>query len=113
MKDYIMQSANLAGFIAALYTNDIALLKRSLHDVVIEPQRAHLVPGFYQIKEIAINAGALACSFSGSGPSMFALSETLDEAKKIATKMVDGFIQLGINSDKWISPISNNGAYVK
>ncbi|MCC2644701.1 MAG: homoserine kinase, partial [Burkholderiales bacterium] len=65
MQDFVAQTANLAGFIASLYTYDMALLKRSLNDVVIEPQRAHLVEGFYKIKELAINAGALACSFSG------------------------------------------------
>ncbi|MCC2625527.1 MAG: homoserine kinase [Burkholderiales bacterium] len=113
MKNYVMQSANLAGFMAALYTKDIGLLKRSLNDVVIEPQRAHLVPGFYPVKEIALNAGALACSFSGSGPSMFALSETVREAHEIAAKMIEGFEQFGIKTDWWISPISNNGAHVK
>jgi homoserine kinase len=112
MKNFVVQTANLAGFIAALYAKDMELLKRSLNDVVIEPQRAHLVPGFYQIKEAALNAGALACSFSGSGPSMFALSETTDEAREIAAKMVEGFMQLGVKADWWISPISNNGAHV-
>ncbi len=112
MKNYVIQSANLAGFIAALYTKDTALLKRSLNDVIIEPQRAHLVPGFYKIKEIAMNNGALACSFSGSGPSMFALSNTADDAKTIAAKMVDGFMQAGIKADCWVSPISNNGAHI-
>jgi len=112
MKNFVAQTANLASFIAALYTNDMALLGRSLNDVVIEPQRAHLVNGFYSVKELAYDGGALACSFSGSGPTMFALSEKLADAKKIAAQMVTGFEKLGIKTDWWISPINKNGAYV-
>lgn len=112
MRDFVAQTANLASFIAALYTNDMSLLGRSLNDVVIEPQRAHLVNGFYAVKELAYESGALACSFSGSGPTMFALSETLADAKKIAAQMVAGFEKLGIKTDWWISPINKNGAHV-
>lgn len=113
LKDFVRQSANLAGFIASLYRNDMGLLKRSLHDVIIEPQRSHLVKGFYEAKAAANNAGALACSLSGSGPSMFALCQTLDEAEYIKEQMVEGFARVDITTDSWVSPINKNGASVK
>lgn len=113
MRDFVKQTANLAGFISSLYTHDLALLKRSLNDVVIEPQRAHLVEGFYSVQELAYTSGALACSLSGSGPTMFALSESVADAKTIAEGMVAGFMQLGIKTNRRISPINKNGAYIK
>lgn len=112
MKDFIAQSANFASTIAALYTRDMELLRRSLHDIVIEPQRAHLVPNFYSVKKAAMSTGALACSFSGSGPTLFALGETLVQAEAIAAQMVAEFAHLNIATDYWVSPINQDGAYV-
>lgn len=112
LRDFVVQSANLAGFIAALYTKDIALLTRSLNDVVIEPQRAHLVKGFYAVKDAAHKASALACSFSGSGPTMFALSKTNADAKEISKHMAEAFAEIDIKTDTWISTINKNGAHV-
>lgn len=111
MQDFVSQTANLAGTIAAIYSNDLELLKRSLVDVVIEPQRAHLLPGFYAVKNAADQAGALACSFSGSGPTMVALAlSNNDSAKKIAQAMIAEFTQRNIAVDSWVMPISKNGA---
>lgn len=112
LKDYVKQTANLASMISALYTNDLNLLERSMVDVIIEPQRAQLVPGFYGIKELALKSGAIAASFSGSGPSMFAWTKTLDMAKVVAKEMESGFTNLGVASDALISSISKSGAYI-
>lgn len=74
LKDHIKQSGNLAGFIAGLYRSDLNLLSRSLEDIIIEPQRAKLIPGFSQVKEAAISyPGYLGCSISGAGPSIFVM----------------------------------------
>jgi homoserine kinase len=80
LKNYVQQTANIAAFVTALYNNDDALLGRSLNDVVIEPQRAGLIPAFYDVKQGALDAGALGCSISGSGPSVFALCTDADRA---------------------------------
>ena len=74
------QWANLGAIVAALYSGDLELLSRALEDHVAEPRRAGLVPGFHAIKAAALAGGALGCSLSGSGPSMFALARTLDDA---------------------------------
>lgn len=110
LKDYVIQSANLAVTIAALYQGNDALLQKALVDILIEPQRAHLVPEFYRIKNAALQAGALAVSFSGSGPSLFALAKSNELIVRVKNAMLEGLEP--ITSDFWISPISSKGAHV-
>ncbi len=110
LKDSITQSANLATFISSLYQTDINLLQKSLQDVLIEHQRAHFVPGFYDVKNAAVEAGALGVSFSGSGPSIFAFAKTEKEAEGIREAMVSQLQTKNIDTDSWISPISKEPA---
>src|SRR5258708_23704667 len=72
MSDFVWQTANLAGFISGCYTDDLDMIRASLEDVVIEPQRQALIPGFQDVRRGAMAAGALGCSISGAVPSMFA-----------------------------------------
>jgi homoserine kinase len=72
MADFVWQTANLAGFISGCYTNDLDMVRESFEDVVIEPQRAALIPGFADVRRAALSAGALGCSISGAGPTTFA-----------------------------------------
>ena len=74
----VAHAQNLAGLIHALYQGDRELLGKSLQDLLAEPHRAHLVPGFRSVQEAVMAAGALGCSLSGSGPAVFALSEEAD-----------------------------------
>lgn len=112
LHDYIKQSANLSAFIAALYTNDLLLVRKSLIDVLIEPQRAQFVPGFYKMKNTALELGALGMSFSGSGPSIFAWATQKEEAQSICIAISDQLKQEKIESDYWISSISKVAAHV-
>ena len=89
------------------------MLQKTLNDILIEPQRAQFVPGFYKIKEAALQAGALAVSFSGSGPSLFAFAKDEHEANKIAKVMQEQLKVKHIESDCWISRISKKPAHVK
>ncbi len=106
----IRQSGNLAGFILGLYHSDFALIRRSMEDVVIEPQRACLIPGFYDVKEAALKAGALGCSISGAGPSIFALSGDAGCAAEIGRAMQSVFDKKGIKTHLFVSPINREGA---
>ena len=83
LKDAITQCGNLAGLIAGFYTSDFGLISRSLVDVLIEPQRAALIPYFKELKQVSIEAGALGSGISGSGPTIFALSKGESTAKEI------------------------------
>ena len=112
LTDYVKQSANLAAFIAGLYQGNIHLLKHTLDDVLIESQRAQFVPGFYDIKQAALEAGALGASFSGSGPSLFAFAETRKEAEHIADKMGEACKKNGLTYDTWIDKMSKKAACV-
>ena len=113
LKDHVHQSANLAAFISALYQNDLNLLSRSLQDNLIEPQRAKLIPGFHQVKTAALAAGALGMSLSGSGPTLFALAKTRDEAESVRHAMLETFSKTQIKAKSWILPFNVKGAYVK
>ncbi|MFM8362148.1 MAG: homoserine kinase [Haliscomenobacter sp.] len=106
----IRQSGNLAGFILGLYHSDFDLIRRSMEDVVIEPQRACLIPGFYEVKEAALKAGALGCSISGAGPSIFALSGDAGCAEEIGRAMQSVFDKKGIKNHLFVSPINLEGA---
>jgi homoserine kinase len=111
LSDVIWQQANLAGFLAGCFTGDLRLIRASLQDVVIEPQRKVLIPGFERAKEAAITNGALGCSISGAGPTVFAWCEE-PSAEAVCRAMVDAFQSEGLASDRWISPIDDVGAQV-
>ena len=113
IKDFVQQSANLASFIAACFLNDSELIKSSCNDIIIEQQRAHLIPGFYSVKKAALNQNALACSISGSGPSLFALANNIKDCENIKNAMIEEFKNAGItNIDVWVSKINNIGAKI-
>jgi homoserine kinase len=110
MKDFIQQTANAASFVAALCTNDLSLLGRSLHDVVIEPQRAQLIKGFYDVQSGAIEAGALGCTISGAGPAVFALCANADIAQMAGEAMKKAFEGNGVASRIFLSSVNQEGA---
>lgn len=87
LKTAVTQWGNVGGLIAGLYTGDINLIGRSVHDEVAEPKRATLIPGFDEIKNSALTAGAVACSISGSGPAIFAFSSNIKTANQIGKEM--------------------------
>lgn len=109
LRQLVVQSGNAAGLIVGLLQGDIPLISRSLEDVVVEPVRAALIPGFYEIKAAAMAAGALGCSISGSGPSIFAITQEKEQAKKVGLAMVNVCQNLGLDSDLYLSPINKRG----
>ena len=111
LKDAITQWGNVGGLVAGLYREDYELIGRSLQDVVIEPVRSILIPGFNEIKAAALNAGALGGGISGSGPSVFALSKGKDKALKVADAMRHAYEPFGISFDIHISNINEKGVY--
>ncbi len=112
LKDGVQQWANAAAFVAGLYQEDYQLIGRSVEDLVAEPYRAHLIPDFYKVKKAAVDNGALACSISGSGPSVFALSKGKAKCSQIASAMSKAFASAGIKSDSFISSVNNSGVKI-
>ena len=101
---------NIAAFVSALYTADLALLGRSIRDVLVEPLRAPLVPAFEEVKDAALEAGALGCSISGSGPSVFAFVGADTVAEAVADTMQRAFRGAGLESDRYLGPVNTRGA---
>lgn len=109
LEDGIKQWGNLGGLIAGLYTDDYGLIGRSLEDHIVEPIRSILIPGFDKVKSESLLAGALGCGISGSGPSIFALSQGEENAKEVANAMRHVYQKIGIDYDIHVSKINTEG----
>ncbi|SFW13183.1 homoserine kinase [Cellulophaga fucicola] len=112
LADGIKQWGNVGGLIAGLYTEDYDLIGRSLQDYIIEPIRSILIPAFDNVKSASLEAGALGCGISGSGPSIFALSKGKENAKKVANAMQDIYNKVGIPYDIHVSRVNLEGVKV-
>jgi homoserine kinase len=112
LKDAITQWGNVGGLIAGLYTNDYELIGRSLEDVIVEPLRKNLIPGFDETKFAALQNGALGAGISGAGPSIFALCKGQTIAEKVAFAMTETYSTTGIPSDIHISKINPIGVKI-
>ncbi|MBX2815864.1 MAG: homoserine kinase [Saprospiraceae bacterium] len=106
------QAANLGGLILGMMQSDFELIGASLQDLIIEPQRMKLIPHFGEVKTAAIQEGALGCSISGAGPSIFALFNNTLLAENAAAKMSTIFHQKGIEATAYLSTINQEGAYI-
>ncbi|WP_420399212.1 homoserine kinase [Flagellimonas sp.] len=105
----IRQWGNLGGLVAGLFQSDYDLIGRSLEDHVVEPIRSILIPGFDAIRSNALQAGALGCGISGSGPSIFALSKGKTIAEKVAETMHKTYSSIGIDFDIHVSKVNTQG----
>lgn len=109
LKDAIRQWGNIAGLVTGFMKNDLALIGRSLEDVIIEPIRSILIPGFNEVKASAKEAGALGGGISGSGPSIFMLSEEEKTARRVETAMKEIYERIGIEYFTYVTTINKKG----
>ena len=112
LKDSITNLSNATAIVAGFMSNDSKLIGRSIKDVIIEPARQHMIPGFKNVKENALKAGALGVTISGAGPSVIAFSEKTADLKKISLSMRRGFRSAKTECDTIICKPSN-GATIK
>ncbi|WBV58719.1 homoserine kinase [Chryseobacterium sp. Chry.R1] len=113
LKDAITQWGNIAGLIAGIEKNDLFLIGRSLNDVIVEPVRSILIPEFDTIKRKSLEMGALGGGISGSGPSVFMLTEKKKTAGDIAMMMKSVYDQININSMVYVSDINSTGIIIE
>jgi homoserine kinase len=111
LKAAVKQSGNIAGLILGLTQGDYDLIARSLNDDIIEPQRGSLIPLFYKAKQAAIAAGALGSGISGSGPSLFALTKSMEDAEKVKLAFEAVYQGTGINVNAFTSKVALQGAH--
>ncbi len=109
LKDAIAQWANVGSLIHALHTSDYSLIHRSLQDIIVEPYRKQLIPYFDDVKYAALEAGALGCAISGSGPSIFALSKGKEVAEKVERAMQSMYSKTDIEYNTFVSQINTQG----
>ncbi len=98
-------AGRIAAFVHACHKSDISLLHQIMQDVLIEPQRASTIPPFYQVQKAALNAGAICCSISGSGPSIFAWA-LQKEANDVQNAMLQAMRDTGILANAYQSPLN-------
>ncbi|WP_235826829.1 homoserine kinase [Facilibium subflavum] len=113
IQEVVAQNAKLAATISALYTNDLSLLKGNLMDVLVEPMRKVLIPGFDAVKKSAISAGAIGCGISGSGPAVFAVTESQILAQKAKQNMHQAFVDQNCVCQSYVTSLNADGAYVE
>lgn len=112
LKDAIRQWGNIAGLVTGLMKNDYDLIGRSLEDVIIEPVRSILIPGFDEVKKKCKEAGALGGGISGSGPSVFMLSKEKATALIVETVMQEVYNKIGIAFNTYVTTINKEGVRV-
>lgn len=108
----VKQSAHLAAFVHALHSNDWALISRSMVDLIAEPARKKLLPHFDAVKAAALEAGALACGISGSGPTIFALCNGKSSAEVVAVSMGKVYADAQIENEIYVSRVNRKGAEI-
>ena len=112
LKDAIRQWGNIAGLVTGFLKNDLDLIGRSLEDVIIEPVRSILIPGFDELKTKCKEAGALGGGISGSGPSVFMLSRDDATAKNVESVMKEVYNKIGIDYNTYVTTINKKGVEV-
>lgn len=112
LHDFVVQSEGLALLLSGCFMNDASLIRRGFRDVLVEPRRASLIPGFAKVKQAALDSGALGASISGAGPSVFGWFESREGAERAAQAMAAAFRQSGLESDQLVSPVSGPAAGV-
>ena len=110
LEEHVRQSARLAGFVTGCCRGDLELIRGSMEDLLIEPQRSSLIPGFDRAKAAAREHGALGFSISGSGPSVFAWVASREAADDVARVVTEAFRAEGVESDSRISTVNAPGA---
>lgn len=109
LKSAIRNWSNLGALVAALAKGDYGLISRSLDDTIVEPVRKSLIPKFDEVKASSLNAGALGGGISGSGPSIFMLSETAEIAEKVGKAMNNVYATTGVDFNTYVSQIHPHG----
>ncbi|MEX6686756.1 homoserine kinase [Danxiaibacter flavus] len=113
LRDAIRQWGNIAGLVAGFIKGDYDLIGRSLEDVIIEPVRSILIPGFDEVKKLSKEAGALGGGISGSGPSIFMLSKDAETAKQVSLAMEQVYTRIGIDFHTHVTSINTEGVRVR
>ncbi|MEN9391177.1 MAG: Homoserine kinase [Pseudomonadota bacterium] len=113
LADAIKQWGNIAALITGLTTNNCSLIGNAMYDYIAEPIRGKLIKGFAQVRQVALDSGAIGAGISGSGPSVFALSDSEETANKVGQALGELFLKHECKNQIYVSQINkNNGAKI-
>jgi homoserine kinase len=112
LSEGVRQWANTAALVAGLYAKDLALIGRAMEDRIAEPSRGPLIPGFAEVKSAALQAGALACTVSGAGPSMIALCSGRPQAERVGKAMQEIYQERSWPCGLYLSSVNRKGAVI-
>ena len=110
MHDAISQWGNVGGLVAGLYSGNIGLVGRAMRDAIAEPYRKQFIPGFDELRGKILQSGSMAMNISGSGPSVFSLSDKREIAHRAGEIMKEHFDSRGINCEVYVVKVTNKGA---
>lgn len=111
LENVTQQVGNLGGLLCGLIQEDYELISRSIHDVIAEPRRQKLIPDFYRAKRDAMAAGALGFSISGAGPSVFALCEGEQTARRVGAEIARVFSEVPLGNQVYVSQVNPRGVH--
>jgi len=112
LSSFVEQSFCLSRVLGACFGGDLDLMRGAIRDVLVEPRRAPLIPGFLEAKEAALKAGALGAGISGGGPSAFAWCLGSEQAERVRDQMLAAFRSVGVEAEGWVGPVKGPGAEV-
>jgi homoserine kinase len=113
LSNVVVTLSNASTVVAGFILKDTAMMARGIRDVIVEPARRDLIPGYDAVKRNALEAGSLAVTISGAGPSMISFLKTTRDAKRVAKAMAVGFNEASIKSRTFISHASNGARVIK
>ncbi|MCC7446353.1 MAG: homoserine kinase [Anaerolineae bacterium] len=114
LRTYVQQSAVIALLVSAIYRGDVALMAQAMAaDQIIEPARAHLMPGLPEVRKVARAAGALATVISGAGPTLCAICNSSNVARLVADEMAAVYAVMGIPAATRVTTPSLDGVTLR
>ena len=110
LREHVEQSVRLCGFLVGCFSGNFDLIAGSMDDLIVEPQRSRLIPGFAEAKAAAREAGAVGFGIAGSGPSVFAWVDSPQCGSAVESAVREAFDRQGLKTDSWAAPIHREGA---
>jgi homoserine kinase len=113
LESVVHNVSNASTIVAGIFSRDVEMIAQGVHDIIVEPARKHLIPGYEAVRRRAIDAGALAVTISGAGPSMVSFLKTGKKGKRIAQAMAEGFKEAKLESRTFVCRPSTGARVIK
>jgi homoserine kinase len=113
LSDVVVTLSNASMIVAGFILKDVEMIARGIHDIIVEPARRYLIPGYVEVKKNALHAGSLAVTISGAGPSMISFLKTAKDAEHVANAMATGFSEANVKCRTYVTRPSSGARVAK